>query len=189
VDRVILSAGSTNRRGQRDASLRPLDHVPSYPDALILMTPSKRHRLREEADAHYCELQASASLSRNLGTLWYRSRGSYRRRRETRSLPTCRESTYSPASRDVAMTRTRPHAGVAQCCSLAAFIAFIKGALKERWSLLVSLVGRLGPLCTAHFADRVSSASRDRERQLRITAPSLDVTVARHGLPVGARYA
>ena len=30
---------------------------------------------------------------------------------------------------------TRTHAGVAQCRSLAAFIAFIKGALKERWPL------------------------------------------------------
>ena len=67
---------------------------------------------------------------------------------------------HLPSSRDVAMTRTRTHDGVAQCCSLAAFIVFIKGALKERWPPLVSLVGRLDPLCTAHFADCVSSASQ-----------------------------
>ena len=43
----------------------------------------------------------------------------------------------------------RTHAGVAECCSPAAFVAFIKGALKERWPLLVlvSLVGRC-PLCS-----------------------------------------
>ena len=64
------------------------------------------------------------------------------------------------------MTRTRTHAGVAQCCSLAAFIVFIKGALKERWPPLVSLVGRLDPLCTAHFADCVSSASRRQRTQV-----------------------
>ena len=62
---------------------------------------------------------------------------------------------------------TRTHAGVAQCCSLAACIAFIKGALKERWTLLVSVVNhfvdRLGPLCTSHFADGVSSGSQETE--------------------------
>ena len=133
--------------------------------------PEQRQRLREEADTHYWELQASASLSRNLGTLWYWSRGSYRRRRDTRSLPTSRESTYLPSSRDAAMTRT--HAGVAQCYSPAAFIAFIKGAPTGAVAPIGVSCRPSRPTAIAHFADPASSASQEeRDRELRITVTS-----------------
>ena len=165
---MIPSSRSTIRRGQRGASWHPSQSRTKLRWCAHLDDPEQRQRLREEADTHYCELQASASLSRNLGTLWYWSRGSYRRRRDTRSLPTSRESTYLPSSRDAAMTRTRTHAGVAQCYSPAAFIAFIKGAPTGAVAPIGVSCRPSRPTAIAHFADRVSSASQEeRDRKLR----------------------
>jgi len=74
---------------------------------ILFADPEQRHRLKKEllpqamwpphAEAQGTRVKTpGCSLGRNLGTIWYWSRGSYRRRRDTRSLPTSRESTYLP---------------------------------------------------------------------------------------------